>query len=566
MRVKHVLVENFGSYKELTFDFDNQGLTLLSGATGSGKSTLCDIIPWVLFGKTAKNGAVDEILSWTASAATSGRLTVEVEGKDVLIVRTRGKKAKDNDLYFIRSGETVRGKDVTDTQKLIDSMLNTNLELYLSAAYLHEFSQTSSFFTATAKIRRQIMEQLVDLSTPKLLTENISEYRKDIMGELNTTESDLKTKTINLSQVSGTLSKIKLDQEDWHSEHAQALKNISIKNNRFEQEKQKSVDSLKEEYLTIEARLLYDIEILEKSVKPEEYFTALKQDIEDKITALGDVNCEECGALKNNDQRLVLLKMKYGTQIEYEHNNRVKVQLTVAQNALQKHKNPNSRLLQQIQALLGAVNPYGEQLETLISSKNPHYNLYADIKDQETVLTAELTKLQASMQELKLELNDLDTLLYAITRLRSNIIENTISNLEQYTNKLLTDHFDAEIRVTLETEESDKLDITLLKNGNQCVYTQLSKGQRQLLKLCLGFSIMRAVSNQNGTKITSIFLDEAFDGLDDNFKVKAYGALQEVAQNYNSVFVVEHNNDLKTMFSNQYEVSLINGYSEITKT
>jgi ABC-type Mn2+/Zn2+ transport system ATPase subunit len=77
---------------------------------------------------------------------------------------------------------------------------------------------------------------------------------------------------------------------------------------------------------------------------------------------------------------------------------------------------------------------------------------------------------------------------------------------------------------------------------------------------------MQAVQNHHGVKFDQIFLDEALDGMDDALKIKAFGLLQTLEQSYESVFVVEHNQELKARFESSYIVRLINGKSEIEKT
>ena len=60
MKIGTVKIENFLSFKHADFDFDNQGLTLVTGlnkdnskrSNGSGKSTLIEALVWCLFGET----------------------------------------------------------------------------------------------------------------------------------------------------------------------------------------------------------------------------------------------------------------------------------------------------------------------------------------------------------------------------------------------------------------------------------------------------------------------------------------------------------------------------------
>ena len=133
MRVIRAIAHNFGSYSVLDFDFTKKGLALISGPTGSGKSTLADIIPWALFGVTAKGGLADEVCSWNSDMPTSVALYLE----DLTIVRIRGGKTKSNDLYFYESshendvhGNFTRGKDLKDTQRLINQRLGITPETY----------------------------------------------------------------------------------------------------------------------------------------------------------------------------------------------------------------------------------------------------------------------------------------------------------------------------------------------------------------------------------------------------------------------------------------------------
>jgi len=112
-------------------------------------------------------------------------------------------------------------------------------------------------------------------------------------------------------------------------------------------------------------------------------------------------------------------------------------------------------------------------------------------------------------------------------------------------------------------QEADKLDVAVWKNGNECAYSQLSKGQRQLLKLSFGVAIMQSVSQRHGLHFNALFFDEALDGISDNFKAKTYRLFEQLATKYDSVFVVDHSDSLKSMFDNKIEVTLVNGHSVI---
>lgn len=461
---------NFASYKELAFDFTNQGLTLVQGPTGAGKSTLCDLIPWGLFGRTSKGGSVDEILSWPGDEVTKVTLFLG----NVTIHRSRGPKAKDNDLFFsLADGVITRGKDLLDTQKLINSQLGFDYDLYMAGAYFHEFSQTAQFFTATAKSRRLICEQLVDLSLPKKLSTKISENIKNSKAIVETGNRKIHAAEVSID----TLRRVQRSEDNrastWNLANEQAKVQIARNYAAFEGNRKKIVSK----------------------------------------------KCNSCGTV------------------------------------LQKPK----------EIIDDSVNPYIQRLLDLEVSVNPYAGNAKDYSDEIKANEADLSILKGTTNLALEEIADLELLQQVSNDFRSLAIENSIKYLEINTNQLLMDYFDAEIKVNFEIEDTDKLEVTLLKDGNLASYTQLSKGQRCLLKLCFGTSVMKAVSNHHGVSFSQVFYDESLDGLSDEFKVKAYRLFETIAQEHESVFVVEHSSELKAMFPNSYNVELVNGSSVIAK-
>lgn len=477
MKILSVKAQNFGSYKELSFDFSSQGLTLIQGANGSGKSTLCDLIPWTLFGRTAKGGAVSEVLTWPGDQITTATLTM---ADGFTYTRRRGSKSGDNDLYWrtrlddVQNGVSHRGKDLNDTQRLINLQLGMDYDLYLASAYYHEFSQTAQFFTTTAKNRRTICEQLVDLSLPKSLQTKASEEIK----------IKAKTQSEYIIKISSLASNLTLLQR------LQASESTKASAWDYTQGVQK-----------------------EKALKAYQAFEAgRKRIIMNK--------CHTCSTV------LAAPKEVYD----------------------------------------GSANPHYAAIERLEQEQNPYTG---SLKDYGVEITATETARRDTANAsngLRNEIEELELLQQVIQDFRSVSISNTISFVEEKTNSFLTDFFDAEIRVSFTVAEADKLEVEIQKDGNQATYTQLSKGQRCILKLCFGLAVMQTVSNHHGITPNALFLDEALDGLSSEMKEKAFRLFETISQGTESVFVVEHSEHLKPMFSNSYTVRLTNEGSVIAKT
>lgn len=507
MKITKCKVSNFGSYNNLEFAFDYKGLYLIHGPTGAGKSTLCDIIPWVLFGHTSKNGSVDEVLSWNSMGYPTEGV---IELGDIQIVRKRNP----NDLYIIpiAGGEAVRGKDLLDTQKLINHHLGIDCDLYLAGSHYHEFSQAAQFFTASAKNRRLLCEQIVDLSLPKRLQSKLVEIRKK-------EEIKLKQAEVGHSQVNYVLEVIRKDiiknsnrVQEWHI--AQDLKITLLR---------KELDDFEDTRRIALECISTDIEKVNKTIKT----LALE------LSEISDAAiCTECGA--NSKHK------------EVSH---AKVKMVSEETRL-------VRLQDNYNNMLAKENTYLDQIDKAITAPNPYSGLLSDSREQQTVAQIDAYVMSAVIDTAKYNLADYEVLGEILEAFRSRLIGETVEHIQKQTNTYLNDYFNAEIMVTFSATSADKVEVTIQKDEHVCSYTQLSKGQRCLLKLCFGLSVMKYIAAHHAIKFESIFIDEAFDGLDEAFKSKAYRLLTEFAVDYKSVFVVEHSTMMKEQFVNKIEVRL----------
>lgn len=565
MIVKSCRVENFASYKELDFDFQDKGLTLISGSTGSGKSTICDIIPWILFGRTAKGGNADEILSWPGDKITYASINVKHNGNLTQIQRTRGPKPKDNDLLYIDLDNlcNIRGKDLNDTQKLINQRLGLDYELYLSGAYFHEFSQTAQFFITTAKNRRSILEQLVDLSLAKTLQTNLGEAKKHTKSSIFSAEQGIALLENNLNNIEETFHREVNRAEVWQMAHKLAVKELAEKNDNFKTETTKKYHELMQVSIrwdtvkgskvnTLEKR----IHKLENKIKPEKYFSVWNEMLVRKENEHDGSTCTECGASLEHQAALDTRQERYEYDTEYAKQGEILEEMSYIAGNLQKEQVTKNPYLTHIEDIENGVNVYSEQLDKELAKVNPHQQVYLSLGEDVSRMRKQLNARQEELSNFKQTQSDLELLSDFTETYRGEVIKTTIEGIQDKTNELLTQHFDSEVQISLSIEGADKVEAIVTKDSNEAAYSQLSKGQRQLLKLCFGIAVMKTVQNHHAISFEQIFLDESLDGLDENFKLKAYGLLQSLALGYNSVFVVEHSSELKAQFENQMHVEL----------
>ncbi len=494
MKIKSIHLENFGSYDTLDFYFNQTGSILISGPTGSGKSTLCDAIPWILFGKTAKGGNADEVLSWGKKVTTVG---IMVMSDDTVIHRERNP----NDLYI----NDFRGKDMSDTQKSINTFLGFDYNTYLAGAYFHEFSATAQFFIANAKNRRALIEQIADLEFAVNLQDRLTPRKKEI-------KETIQEWTVDISRLTGQILTIN-----------EQIKALEIRAKTFKKDK----DLLE---------LRSEISRLTLEVKEKDYFDRDIMAYLKTIKLAQKAKCNECGAPTHLSQ-VDKLKKELSTLEMIKKENEWK------STELVRLKEQAARLLRQ-------------------------ENNFMQMRDKEAAKLFKYEQILANkkweLEGFQLQQSDLEVLSDVIDHFRASTIRGTTQQLEDQVNRIFSTYFDAEIKVAFSASSADKLEVEIYKDGNVCVYTQLSKGQRCLLKLCFGVAVMQAVANRHGIAFNEIFFDEALDGLDENMKKNAFSFINSL-DNRTKV-VVDHSTVLKELFPIQYEVALVNGRSQIEKT
>ena len=559
MKLTQCRVVNFGSYKELDFDFSNLGLGLVYGATGSGKSTLCDIACWILYGTTAKDGNVDEVRSWQSpNEKTEGNINVETPQGLISVYRSRG-RSSENDLFWVEGDQTYRGKDITDTQKMLEKRLGVSSSLYLLSAYFHEFSESGKFFTAKAKDRRQVFEQVTSLDLPIKLAVRTSEARKSAKKELTEFETQIAKLTGKVEQLGRATDDATRAENQWNVRQKSTIETLTQKHLQFEQNKAATIQELEHKVAQFdvitaarETALVDKMTALEGILKADtDYDRAIKQ-LESKSV------CATCGgpsaefATEIADIRTA---QKRNTQYRHQFDT-LRAELANLQTVESPHR-------AELTAARNAENTYAAAIEQAKAEVNPFQAQIARFKDEERETWTQLAAATARLKDATRRVTALSTLYDLSFHLRGELLKNTVQEIQNQTNEYLERYFDSEIRVGFALEGSDELEVSIHKNGYECVYRQLSKGQRQLLKLCFSVSVMAAAANSAGVHFDNLFFDEALDGLDATLKVKAFDLFQELEKDHESVLLIDHAPEFQNLFNKRYQVSLTSDTSTI---
>lgn len=567
LRITHASAENFQSYKTIAFNYTDLGLTLVSGPTGSGKSTVLDLVMWTLYGQTSKQGLADDVCSWGATNLTRAVVKVDLPSGNICVFRTRGAPIM-NDLYWWEANGTEhRGKDLTETQKLLEARLGVSAELFLLGSYITQFSQADSFFISKAKDRREVLERIADQEFAVKLGERASERRKDVkkqLVELKSSQDKLSGKILSLND---SLLQTKKALTAWHKNQEQRITNCNLKYSSFEADKAARIEDCimksnrwdsNTDGLIAQRRKL-------QAALPKVDLTALlaeRSDLKAQHETLLKQECTHCGNLGGKAASHISGKL-------YELEGRIKAahydayaydEHELAIKDMSEAENPYTP---NIAIYREEENPHGEQLVELKAEQNPHHSILIAIQKDLNSTTDAFNEKANELEYSNLLSSRLTWLYDKSFELRGILMEKVVRQVEAQTNQYLEKYFDAILRIRLTLADSDRLDVEIQNDGHITPFRQLSGGERCMLKLAFSLSIMRAAQDKAGVSFNMIMLDEALNGLDEELKAKAFALLQALSLGYPTVLCIDHSSELKQHFDNVVTVEKINGQSRI---
>ena len=253
-RISSVKCKNFLSFQDLEFEYEHNGLTLVSGwdvdreiFTGAGKSTFMDAPYYAMFGKTSKNLKADEVVNRSAKKDCYVELTLASNEGNYTIKRYRKHNQYKNDLVLIApDGNEIRGKDNSETQKMIEEIIGLTPEVFLNATYFTQFNLIDKFLSASDTEKKKLIAEISNTQVYDDIEQVVKERFKEIKEELDAKSQKLSLSRKTEETLIGMLNAMRQDKLDWDAEYVQKRANWEEKRVRFEAEKIAKIKELKE--------------------------------------------------------------------------------------------------------------------------------------------------------------------------------------------------------------------------------------------------------------------------------------------------------------------------------
>lgn len=163
--------------------------------------------------------------------------------------------------------------------------------------------------------------------------------------------------------------------------------------------------------------------------------------------------------------------------------------------------------------------------------------------------------------------------MYSNTGVRSVVLDLITPFLNEQANKYMKtlSGSDIEILFTTQTENkdgslSDKFDIEINNSSGGDTYQSNSEGEKKRIDLAISFAIQDLVLSKNNMQTNLAIYDECFEGLDEVGSENVIKLLRERLDKLETIFVITHNDHLKTLFEQVVTVQKIDGLSKIIES
>ncbi|MEA2050473.1 MAG: AAA family ATPase [Campylobacterota bacterium] len=243
MKINKVTLENINSLQgkhtiDFKDNFSDHGLFLISGETGSGKSTILDAICIALYGRTPRLKGASETKQLISTSSLSCYSEVEFEVDGVLYKSywgldrvSRGKNKgdiKDSVMHLsvYKNGSWIdTSTRKMDLSKKIENITNLNFDRFIKTVMLAQGS-FDAFLKADKNEKSEILEKITGTQIYQKISQKVYEKHKIKLEELKKLQDKIdESKTLTDEQLKQKDEEISLNKTK-HKELSQELKQI----------------------------------------------------------------------------------------------------------------------------------------------------------------------------------------------------------------------------------------------------------------------------------------------------------------------------------------------------
>ena len=539
-----VCAKNFLKHADVELPLSQQGLVIVQGKNGAGKSSLFEVIPWILFDHIPRGTSKRNIIRHGTSS-TLAELDMVINNQDVRITKEypsgQIKVQIDEDVYKYRT--------LKDGTKFVRSLLNNiSAQFFYYTTFLRQYNE-DNFFSIPNRDKKMLLEEVLDIQEFRDLYDYYSQLVHTNQEQLLQVESYLSKLKAMYSSLSALIKEVKeknrfllkemssYNQEEINLKLDQIVKQLETirkrivqleqKKNQLQAEIQQTQENLVQRAETSPKTLsTIALKLISKALQTDVCPVCkrpLTDDIRQKFRrTLQKHQQDQTKQSGELDQLKPLWDQYSATQREYN-------QLASQEASLVQTK---KNLEQEIKRTKERLSQYKEEYQR----NKEKLSTLKEIVDMAKQLESELTNTQEEMKDY------VETLSLAKNLFSNKGIKNIllpkytasfIDKINVYLNLLLPD-----VRVICKESDTTKLDLVFQRNGYDYDFYQFSGGERKRIEIASIFALRELVQEIGKFYTNILILDEVFDQLD----TEGINAVIEYLRQsrIDSIFVITH--------------------------
>ena len=535
MRLHNIRIRDFKSlYGDNYFDFDTlNGLVKLSGAIGSGKTSLGEAIIWGLFG-TIKKINNTHLIAWNTKACEI-EINLESKGHNINILRN----IKEN-LQIHVDGKLLIASNKRDTQQILEEEYFDVPKLTVIKMCVISFNEFNSIAAMNPGETKQFLDNVFGFKTfTEYNEQSVVEKKEEVrqQTELNA----IYTETEN--QMQYLINK--------KSEQQKELSN-SIDIDKLTEDRAIYVDkgkALKDKFNELTAEYKQkDSDMYNKMLE----LSTLGKVAKNNYNTFKSGKCPTCGHEVDNDkiEEYKRTMLKYAAS--YKEIDAARIQL---KNEYQPKIDELNKEISELRTLISDIDTKIKIHENNKRLINENYDaLINEYKEKLVSIKSKIDKSDIEIGEWN-EIGDLfaKTLRY---NLLDTLIPNINSSIQYYMNKLDQNY-------SVEFDKEFKPHIYIDGYQKEISYNSLSTGQRKTLDMAVIFGVLQnIIANVN---FNVFFLDELFSNLDSDSRNTMLDLLNSTLAKDRSIFVINHAEMNDDYFKHKIRVKLSNKKIKVKK-
>lgn len=545
MLIRKLHIKNFMSHKETSLELPDKGVVLVTGANGSGKSSIAESVATAVWGKTLRGSS-----PWVQDYAGSVSLEAEVGDTTYTFERTATKSGRAS-ASFEPSPATYSTN--TKTQEAINDITGS-FDAWRRCSVFS--SQDAAHFTlATDSERKRLLETLLGLDKFDTALGLCRDEGKEISAKIRDLDREMIRKSTELERCRHSIkeNKEKLAYEKHKARYECApLEEIEKAERRLEKLNQKSG--------RIEQRVREDSQTI-YALRPE------KKQLIKELTLFDNDKCPTCEQSLKGKSLQALKKEKEQRLRDTEE------ELEVLEEGIASLSGEVAEIEKEMRELghfLSQEEFYRNSQEGALMAHLAE--CIRDLEKEEKALEVALGKMKIKMGSLEYDkaLNDNTQTVLGTKGVRAHILTTALEALELTANKWLQKITTSGAHIAIRPYAQNKsgtrkeaISLDVVGIGDDKGYKALSGGQRRRIDVAILLGLAELARAASHTSRSTVFFDEVFDSLDEEGVSLVSSVIEEMGEE-RSVVVISHSPDFVAGLSpcmhlsiNKGEVSVI---------